>query len=122
MDGMFVAAGPDIQNGLVENIQLYDIAPTVLHLLEIPTPSNIDGQVRTDVISAEYLASHPVSVQSESPQASTEAVGQTRDMTQEEQDYYTRTIPEELTPNFVQDHYWGQWQYAKRDLEGTMPP
>ncbi|MFC1634150.1 alkaline phosphatase family protein [Planctomycetota bacterium] len=86
MDGIFVAAGPDIQSGRIENIQLFDIAPTVLHLLEIPIPSNMDGQVRTDVIAADYLAHRPVGIQGEIPQTSAEVVGQTRDMTQEEQD------------------------------------
>ena len=46
----------------------------------------MDGRVHTDVITAEYLARHPVRVQGEMPQGGAEAAGQTRDMTQEEQD------------------------------------
>jgi predicted AlkP superfamily phosphohydrolase/phosphomutase len=92
MDGIFIGTGPDIQNRRVENIQLCDIAPTVLHLFDIPTPPGMDGHVRTDVITAEYLVRHPVSVQDEIPQASAEAVGQTRDMTQEEQDVIQKQL------------------------------
>lgn len=86
MDGIFIATGPDIQNGRIENLQLCDIAPTVLHLFDIPTPPFMDGHVRIDVMTAEYISRHPVGVRGEVPQASAEAVGQTREMTQEEQD------------------------------------
>ena len=86
MEGIFIAAGPDIQNSHIENLQLCDLAPTVLHLFDIPTPSGMDGHVRTDVISGDYLAHHPVGVQGESAQAGAEAAEPTRNMTQEEQD------------------------------------
>ena len=86
VDGIFIAAGPDIQSGRVDDLQLFDVAPTVLHLFGIPTPPGIDGHVRADILTAECLSRHPVSVQGDVAQASAEAAGQTRDMTQEEQD------------------------------------
>jgi predicted AlkP superfamily phosphohydrolase/phosphomutase len=44
MDGIFVAYGPGITAGQrVEQAQLIDIAPTVLHLMDVPIPEDIDG-------------------------------------------------------------------------------
>ena len=86
VDGIFLAAGPDIRNGHVDNLHLYDVAPTVLHLFDIPTPPGIDGHIREDILSADYLSRHPVSAQGEVAPVSSEAAGQEREMTQEEQD------------------------------------
>jgi predicted AlkP superfamily phosphohydrolase/phosphomutase len=86
MDGMFIAVGPDIQTGRIDNLSLCDVAPTVLRLFDIPTPPDIDGCVREDILTPGFLSSHPVNVQDEVAQVSAETAGQTRDMTQEEQD------------------------------------
>ena len=46
MDGIFFAHGGTIkQDEKIDGAQLIDIAPTVLHLLSIPIPSNMDGKV-----------------------------------------------------------------------------
>jgi predicted AlkP superfamily phosphohydrolase/phosphomutase len=63
IEGIFMAAGPDIRNGQVENLHLWDVAPTVLHLFGMSIPSCIDGHVRADVINNEYMESHPFNIQ-----------------------------------------------------------
>ncbi|GAG56601.1 unnamed protein product, partial [marine sediment metagenome] len=44
MNGIFLAYGPDIREGELE-AEIIDIAPTILHMFEIPVPSDIDGSV-----------------------------------------------------------------------------
>ncbi len=54
MDGLLILSGADVINGdaCKENsAQLPDIAPTILHLLGCPAPSEMDGRVLQDWIS-----------------------------------------------------------------------
>jgi predicted AlkP superfamily phosphohydrolase/phosphomutase len=51
MEGVFIAAGPTIRAGAVpRNATLLDIAPTILHLLGVPVPGDMDGRVLAEVI------------------------------------------------------------------------
>jgi arylsulfatase A-like enzyme len=46
MNGIFVACGPDIAKGqALDNPNIVDVAPTLLHLLGLPVPAHMDGQV-----------------------------------------------------------------------------
>jgi predicted AlkP superfamily phosphohydrolase/phosphomutase len=52
MDGIFIAEGPDIvQDQKLENANLVDLAPTILHMLDLPVPSEMDGQVLTQIFT-----------------------------------------------------------------------
>jgi len=41
-------------------ITIYDIAPTVLYLLGIPVPDDMDGSVLREAIDERYLSQNPV--------------------------------------------------------------
>ncbi|MDY6965244.1 MAG: alkaline phosphatase family protein [Halobacteriota archaeon] len=46
LEGIFIAYGPDIKkNSEIKNLRIYDIAPTILHLYNIPIPQDVDGRV-----------------------------------------------------------------------------
>ena len=48
--GVFMAYGPDIKEGeKIDNAQIYDIAPTLLHVYGIPVPSDMDGRVLKEI-------------------------------------------------------------------------
>jgi len=48
--GIFLASGPKIKKDCkIENIKIYDIAPTILHIFGFPLPSDIDGKVLTEI-------------------------------------------------------------------------
>ncbi|MFD2542378.1 alkaline phosphatase family protein [Lacinutrix gracilariae] len=48
--GMFVAAGPNIkQNEKVFGLGLIDIAPTILHMFDLPIGKDMDGKVALDI-------------------------------------------------------------------------
>jgi len=51
MNGLFIAAGPDIdcKGYLNGKLSLLDVAPTILHLSELPVPEDMDGRVLTEI-------------------------------------------------------------------------
>jgi predicted AlkP superfamily phosphohydrolase/phosphomutase len=71
MHGIFVASGPKIQAGeTVEGARILDLAPTILHLMGLPVPDDMDGQVLTGILTT----SEPVKFRSVGPSdESTEA-------------------------------------------------
>lgn len=51
VEGMFVGAGPGFQAGTKpQGATLFDIAPTVLSLLGVPLPTDLDGRVLSEVL------------------------------------------------------------------------
>jgi predicted AlkP superfamily pyrophosphatase or phosphodiesterase len=49
--GVFLCAGPGIRSELkINDAHVYDITPTVLHLLGFPTAEDFDGKVLTEVV------------------------------------------------------------------------
>jgi predicted AlkP superfamily phosphohydrolase/phosphomutase len=51
MRGMFLVRGPGIKSGhKIEGANLYDLAPTIMHLLDTPVPAGLDGRVLVDIL------------------------------------------------------------------------
>lgn len=51
MNGIFIAAGPAIrQRAAVQDARLIDLAPTILHLLGLPIPMDMDGRVLIEAL------------------------------------------------------------------------
>jgi predicted AlkP superfamily phosphohydrolase/phosphomutase len=47
--GIFIASGPDFKQGVeVENVAILDLAPTILHLMGLPVPADVDGRVLSE--------------------------------------------------------------------------
>src|SRR5690606_30685900 len=43
-EGIFLAQGPGVAEGIeIEGAQIIDLAPTILHLLDVPIPEDMDG-------------------------------------------------------------------------------
>ena len=48
--GLFMAYGPDIRPaGKIDNMSILDLAPTILHLMNIPVPDDMDGRVLMEI-------------------------------------------------------------------------
>lgn len=47
--GIFIANGPDVRDGESVDIDIFDVAPTILHAMGVPYEEEIDGVVNTDV-------------------------------------------------------------------------
>jgi len=54
LNGIFLAYGPDIRSGFKdESYKIYDIAPTILHMFNVPIPKSMDGRVLTEIFKPE---------------------------------------------------------------------
>jgi len=62
MDGIFIASGPDIASKTnLPNLNLIDIGPTMIHMMGLPIPVDVDGRVLTEVFKQDSkFATTPV--------------------------------------------------------------
>jgi len=61
LDGILVGRAPALKTGVeIENAHLIDLAPTILHLLGVSVPQDMDGSVLIGAFRPEFLAEHPV--------------------------------------------------------------
>ncbi|MHA2052065.1 MAG: alkaline phosphatase family protein [Candidatus Hodarchaeales archaeon] len=52
LEGIIIAHGPDISSGKVDvKFNIADVTPTALHLLGVPIPKHVDGQVVREILS-----------------------------------------------------------------------
>jgi Flp pilus assembly protein TadD len=58
--GIFLAAGPGIGHGEIPTVTLYDITPTLLHLMGLPVPDDMTGKVLEKALAPAFLAAHPI--------------------------------------------------------------
>lgn len=67
LDGVLIATGPPFRPGAQpEAASLLDIAPTVLHLLGVPVPADMDGRVLSELLDPSF---QPASADESSPPA-----------------------------------------------------
>jgi predicted AlkP superfamily phosphohydrolase/phosphomutase len=60
-EGFMIAAGPQIRSGVeLSGAGIVDLAPTLLYLLGLPTPEEMDGRVLDQLIDPETLERRPV--------------------------------------------------------------
>lgn len=61
MDGIFAATGMGVkESSVIDGARIIDIAPTVLHLLGLPVPKDMDGRVLEEAFLPEKLMDNPV--------------------------------------------------------------
>jgi predicted AlkP superfamily phosphohydrolase/phosphomutase len=61
LNGIFIMKGKDTPAGKeIQGAQILDVAPTILYLLGVPVPEDMDGKVLMDALGQSYLDSHPV--------------------------------------------------------------
>ena len=62
MEGIFVASGPGIVSNAaaLSGLNIEDVAPTVLYLMDLPVPSDMDGRVLTEALAPGVLESQAV--------------------------------------------------------------
>lgn len=52
--GLFMAYGPDVKSGgSLGRVSILDLAPTILHMMRIPVPRDMDGRVLTEVFKVD---------------------------------------------------------------------
>ncbi len=55
-NGIFLTTGPDIKRGEIVNAKIYDIAPTILRIFNLPIPEIMDGNVLTEIFQRDALS------------------------------------------------------------------
>jgi len=61
LHGIFVASGGPIRRGLVlDEASVLDVAPTILYLLGLPVPDDLEGKVLDAAIDRSWRDAHPV--------------------------------------------------------------
>jgi predicted AlkP superfamily phosphohydrolase/phosphomutase len=61
LHGIFIARGPQIQQGsLLDQPRIVDLAPTVLHLMGVGVPGDMDGRILTEALSDELRETAPL--------------------------------------------------------------
>jgi predicted AlkP superfamily phosphohydrolase/phosphomutase len=83
MEGLFLAKGPEIETiaDPLPNLNLQDIAPTILYLLGLPIPADMDGRVLSEALKPAVLQSRPVVQEMPKGMWPTDQVGQAFDST-----------------------------------------
>ena len=52
LEGLFLAWGPDFSpQGRLDGTRIIDLAPTILHLMGLPVPEDVDGRALTKLLS-----------------------------------------------------------------------
>jgi arylsulfatase A-like enzyme len=51
--------------GTLKETRIHDLAPTILHLLDLPVPADMDGRVLTEALQEGWMANHPVQYERE---------------------------------------------------------
>ena len=60
MEGLIILWGPPIRRGMeIAGARIIDVAPTILHLLGVPIPDDMDGKSLEEALEPEFLRSRP---------------------------------------------------------------
>jgi len=67
MNGVMIARGEGIKVGSsLELASIYDIAPTLLYLLDQNIPDDMDGRVLAEIVSEEFVRANPIRLSAQS--------------------------------------------------------
>jgi predicted AlkP superfamily phosphohydrolase/phosphomutase len=59
--GVLICYGPPFKQGVaIEGATIYDVTPTVLYLLGLPVPEDLEGRVLKEAMDPDWLSSNPV--------------------------------------------------------------
>ncbi len=89
INGIFLGAGPGVKEGFkLNNPRIIDVAPTILYLLGLPIPEDMDGKVLTEMIEDDILNKKPITVQA----ISTETIQQDYELTETDEEDLKKTL------------------------------
>src|SRR5262249_7594291 len=61
MNGVLIARGAAIKPSCrLEAASIYDVTPTLLYLLDLPIPDDLDGRILSEAITEEHLSAYPM--------------------------------------------------------------
>jgi hypothetical protein len=61
MHGVMIGNADGVKAGArLDAARIYDVAPTLLYLMNEPVPDDMDGRVLTEIISEAHLSANPI--------------------------------------------------------------
>jgi predicted AlkP superfamily phosphohydrolase/phosphomutase len=90
LNGVFLAYGPAVEPGVeVQDAQIVDLAPTILHMMGVPIPEHMDGRVLQEILSDTF---HPAPSPSLDSNWQSQSSGNGEGLTEEEQRALTERL------------------------------
>lgn len=87
LNGIFAIKGRGVKQGIeINNARIIDLAPTILYLLGLPIPTDMDGRVLKEVFEEEHIERKPVQFEKTAAESYTEL----------EHDVYTEKESDEI--------------------------
>lgn len=66
-NGVFIAAGEGVRRAhSLSGLSILDVAPTLLYMLDVPVPKDLEGRVPEALFEPEHLRAHPISLETAS--------------------------------------------------------
>jgi predicted AlkP superfamily phosphohydrolase/phosphomutase len=96
IEGIFVASGSQVvrRDQPLRDLNIVDVAPTILYLLGLPIPEDMDGRVATEILDPATLEKKPVTM--EHPRGRWPSEAEARYQIDETQDEEDETVRERL--------------------------
>jgi len=63
LHGIFIGSGPAFAGASIDGARITDLAPTILHILDVPAPSDMDGRVLVEALAPDLRARAVVTAQ-----------------------------------------------------------
>jgi len=82
--GVVIINGPNIITGKISPPQIYDLTPTILYLMNIAIPEDMDGRVIEEAIQSTYLSQHEIKFVQQAPSAKGDSEAKKNEMSEEE--------------------------------------
>ena len=93
LDGVLIASGGPIRDGAAPvNARIIDIAPTVLHLMGVPIPSDMDGRVLSEMLDEDFMEANPIEWEKTETEAQTEVPDDLHAFTEQESELIARRL------------------------------
>ncbi len=60
-NGIFLIRGEKVKSGgIMKEVNIHDLAPTILYLMDLPVPADMDGRVLLETLEEEWVETHPI--------------------------------------------------------------
>jgi arylsulfatase A-like enzyme len=93
LEGVLIISGGPVRHGATPvNARIIDIAPTVLHLMGVPIPSDMDGRVLSEVFDEDFVESNPIEWEETETDAESEVPDDLQAFTEQESELIARRL------------------------------
>jgi predicted AlkP superfamily phosphohydrolase/phosphomutase len=93
LDGVLMMSGGPIQKSFeFEGARIIDVAPTVLYLMGIPVPDDMDGRVLVEALDEQFLEANPIEFEAVDPDVEADAAETQRGFTQDESELIAKRL------------------------------